>query len=223
MKKEKNGRSTTVGTGSCRTGSAGAAGHKSSSWNKPQGKPLLQRSAGHSTASDEIRAEMVKLLPRLQRFSYALCGNMDSGNDLAQEACLRALSRIDQWQPGTRLDSWMFRITHNIWRDRGRAAKVRGNMIDISDAHNLSEVDGRQVVEGRETLALVMKGIEQLPDDQKILIALICIDGLSYKEAAKIVEVPIGTIMSRLARARKSLHELVDDQPAARLVLNTRG
>ncbi len=174
-----------------------------------------KRPAGASTANESVRAEMVKILPRLQRFAYALSGSLDTGNDLAQEACARALTRIEQWQPGTRLDSWMFRITHNIWLDRGRASKVRGEVVDITAMHNLTGVDGRDVMDTRQTLALVMEGIEKLPEDQKVLIALVCIDGLSYKETAKIVDVPIGTVMSRLARARKSLHILVNREAAA--------
>ena len=183
-------------------------------WNKPRSDSLspVETPAGQSendqTDRDEaVRREMVEILPRLQRFGCALTGTIDEGNDLVQEACTRALLRIEQWQPGTRLDSWMFRIIHNIWRDRLRAAKVRGTHVDIDDIHTLSGVDGRTVLEERSDLAVVMKGIENLPEEQKVLIALICVDGLSYKEAADIVDIPIGTVMSRLARARKTLNK----------------
>ena len=74
---------------------------------------------------------MVAVLPRLRRFAYALTGNTEQGDDLVQDACLRALSRVDLWQPGTRLDSWMYRIAQNIWLDRLRANKVRGEVVDI--------------------------------------------------------------------------------------------
>jgi len=164
---------------------------------------------------------MIKLLPRLQRFGYALTGSMDQGDDLVQETCARALDKIDQWQPGTRLDSWLYRIAHNLWLDNRRAAKVRGEVIDITDMYELSDVDGRDVVEHRQTLSLVMEGIERLPPDQKVLIALVCIEGLSYKETASIVEVPVGTVMSRLARARKTLRELVDSETEFVSVLKT--
>jgi len=99
-----------------------------------------------------------------------------------------------------------------LWLDTCRARKVRGEVVDITDMYELSDVDGRDVVENRQTLNLVMEGIEGLPEDQKVLIALVCIDGLSYKETAKIVDVPIGTVMSRLARARKSLRNLVEPE-----------
>jgi RNA polymerase sigma-70 factor (ECF subfamily) len=160
--------------------------------------------------TDSVRHQIVALLPRLRRFSYALTGDMDSADDLLQETCARALSRLDQWQPGTRLDSWMFRIAQNIWIDRVRANKVRGVVVDLDAARDMAGEDGRQVTEGRLALGKVAKGIAQLPPDQKVLIALICVDGLSYKEAAEVLDVPIGTVMSRLARARRALFEYAD-------------
>ena len=77
------------------------------------------------------RLQIVDFLPRLRRFSYALTGDSDKGDDLVQETCARALSRINQWEPGTRLDSWMFRIAQNIWLDQRRAHKVRGDSVDL--------------------------------------------------------------------------------------------
>lgn len=190
--------------------------------NKSESGPLLDQATGQTHVNDDVKAEMVKILPRVQRFAYALTGSQDQGNDVAQEACARALARIDQWQPGTRLDSWMFRITHNIWLDKMRAKKVRGEVIDITAMHDLSGVDGRDVVETRQTLSVVMEGIDKLPANQKVLIALVCIDGLSYKDTAKIVDVPIGTVMSRLARARKTLHGLVNADASAEPAATTK-
>ena len=159
---------------------------------------------------DEFRAELVKLLPRLERFAYALTGSLDRGDDLVQEACVKALARVDQWQPGTRLDNWMFQILKNAWIDGLRSAKTRGEVVDIDSVHDLSGVDGRDVVEVREELDLVTRAMASLTEDQKVLIALICIDGLPYKEVAEIVDAPIGTVMSRLARARVALHDAVE-------------
>ncbi|MGI9422651.1 MAG: RNA polymerase sigma factor [Hyphomicrobiaceae bacterium] len=162
---------------------------------------------------NEFRAELVKLLPRLERFAYALTGNLDQGDELVQEACARALERKDQWQPGTRLDSWMYRIVRNIWIDSRRTIKVRGEQVEIGTAHDLSVVDGRTVTDARMTLEVVSRAMAQLPEEQRLVIALICIDGLTYREAAEIVDAPIGTVMSRLARARVALHNLVEGPP----------
>ncbi len=169
------------------------------------------------------RLQIVDFLPRLRRFSYALTGNPDKGDDLVQETCARALSRLDQWEPGTRLDSWMFRIAQNIWLDQRRAHKVRGETLDLDQAYDVAGDDGRDVTETLLTLKEVSKNIAQLPPDQQVLIALVCVDGLSYKEAAEVLDVPIGTVMSRLARARRALYTLAHpDIESAPIKLESR-
>jgi len=159
--------------------------------------------------SDKIRAEMVAIIPRLRRFVFTLTGNLDDTDDIVQETCLRALARLDQWQSGTKLDSWMYRIAQNIWIDRGRATRVRGVPIDLAEDNQLYSIDGRKTMDTRLTLRDALEGIARLPAEQRILIALICVNGCSYKEAAHITKIPIGTIMSRLARARSALHEFL--------------
>jgi len=167
---------------------------------------------------------MVAVLPRLRRFAYALTGNTEQGDDLVQDACLRALSRIDLWQPGTRLDSWMYRIAQNIWLDRLRANKVRGELVDIDAMEGMPGPDGRVVVESELTLQAVVAAMDRLPAEQRAMVALVCIEGASYKEAAEIAGVPVGTVMSRLARARRTLNAVLN-QPgraqAARLSAKT--
>jgi len=157
----------------------------------------------------DFRLRLVEVLPRLRRFALSLTGNLDQADDLVQEACVRALANASQWQPGTRLDSWMYRIIQNLWFDRLRARKVRGEQLDIDDAPQLLGSDGRDVVETRFVLADVSRRMSQLPKDQQLVVGLVCIDGLSYKEAAETLGLPIGTVMSRLARARSSLNDAV--------------
>lgn len=161
--------------------------------------------------TDDIRRRIVEFLPRLRRFAYALTGDLDRGDDLVQETCARALSRLDQLQPGTRLDSWMFRIAQTQWFDRIRAQKVRNEIFDMDLTQNIAGDDGRRVTESRLTLSKVSEGISQLSADQQVLLALIVVDGRSYKEAADILDIPIGTVMSRLARARLSLFQFMED------------
>jgi RNA polymerase sigma-70 factor (ECF subfamily) len=165
--------------------------------------------------TDEFRTRMVELLPRMRRFAVALTGDLDQADDLVQETCMRALGRVEQWQPGTRLDSWMYRIAQNLWFDRMRAKKVRGEQVDIELAEAIGGPDGRDVVESRLSLSAVSAAMAHLPDEQRILIALVCIDGLSYREAAEITNIPIGTVMSRLARARRELHARLERLPPA--------
>jgi RNA polymerase sigma-70 factor (ECF subfamily) len=168
--------------------------------------------AGGERLTDELRTRLIQLIPRLRRFAVALTGDLDQADDLVQETCARALSRIAQWQEGTRLDSWMYRIAQNIWLDNLRANRARGAHVPL-EVSDISGTDGRAVVESRLALAAVTKAIATLPEDQRVLVALVCIDGLSYKEAAEITDVPIGTVMSRLARARRQLHAYLEGGP----------
>jgi RNA polymerase sigma-70 factor (ECF subfamily) len=154
---------------------------------------------------------MVEVLPRLRRFAFMLSGDMDRAEDLTQEACMRALANAEQWTAGTRLDSWMYKIAQNLWYDRMRATKVRGITVELDDALNVAGDDGRQVGDGRLQLAEVLSGIERLTPEQQLLLTMVCVDGLSYREAARSLDVPIGTVMSRLARARKALHEYMEN------------
>ena len=124
--------------------------------------------------TDEIRSRMVELLPRLRRFAVALTGDLDQGDDLVQETCVRALSRVDQYQPGTRLDSWMYRIAQNLWLDRMRAKKVRGVQVDVEAAEALAGPNGRTVVESRLALDAVGAAMAFLPEEQRVLIGLVC-------------------------------------------------
>jgi RNA polymerase sigma-70 factor (ECF subfamily) len=168
---------------------------------------------GGTRVTDEFRTRMVECLPRLRRFAYALTGDLDRGDDLVQETCLRALSRVDQFKPGTRLDSWMFRIAQNTWLDQARAQKTHGQVVAVEHAAEVAASDGRNVVENRAVLEAVSRAIAKLPSELQVLIALVCIDGRSYQETAEIVQAPLGTVMSRLARARRMLHEFLEGAP----------
>lgn len=163
--------------------------------------------------SDSARSQLVALLPRLRRFARGLSRSVDQADDLVQAACERALSRLDQWTPGTRLDSWMFRIIQTIWLDQRRAAKVRGGdwVADLETASAHLAEDGERRVEARLTLDEVRRTVARLPDDQRIVLLLVSVEGATYKEAAEILGVPIGTIMSRLARARLAVTKAAAD------------
>jgi RNA polymerase sigma-70 factor (ECF subfamily) len=157
---------------------------------------------------------MIAFLPRLRRFTCALTGDVSQGDDLAQDTCLKALQNLHLWQPGTRLDSWMFRIANNLWIDRMRTQRFRGVHESIDDIDPGSEpagIDGRDVTESSLTLSQVMRAIGRLPEEQRSLVALICVSGASYKEAAETLSIPMGTVMSRLARARKALYATLAD------------
>jgi RNA polymerase sigma-70 factor, ECF subfamily len=163
-------------------------------------------SQGNPSVTNDVGREITQLLPRLRRFAYALTGDPDKGDDLVQEGCARAFGHLDQWQAGTRLDSWMYRIVHNIWRDHDRAQRVRGIPTNLDSAPELRGQDGREVIEFRLTLNRVLKALEDLPPEQHVLISLVCFEGLSYQEAASVLGIPVGTVTSRLVRGRQALY-----------------
>lgn len=169
--------------------------------------------------TDSIREEMVALLPRLRRFAYSLSGTLDDADDLVQASCERALARLDQFRPGTRLDSWMFRIIQTVWIDRMRAHSKRSMIIDDGIV-NMIPHDARihEQTEARGALDLIRKEIHVLTEDQRLVISLVAVDGMSYQEAADVLDVPVGTVMSRLARARKKLASLLDANPTDRVM-----
>ncbi len=167
-----------------------------------------------------VRAQMVALLPRLRRFARGLAGAPDRADDLVQAACERAITRIAQWTPGTRLDSWMFRIIQTIWLDEKRAERVRGGDGNLdpeaAEAHLIT--DGAHAMEAQLTYAQVRRAMAKLPEEQRAVMMLVCVEGQTYKEAADILSIPIGTVMSRLARARIALtrelgHVPIDGAP----------
>jgi RNA polymerase sigma-70 factor (ECF subfamily) len=186
-------------------------------WIKEPPAPLWLQVGGEAFVISNVRLGIVELLPRLRRFAYALTGDPEKGDDLVQEGCARAFASLDQWRPGTRLDSWMYRIIRNIWLDQKRAAKVRGVVVELDAVPELAGMDGRDVVERRLTLKRVLDAMAGLPEEHRELIALICIEGVSYQEASAILEIPIGTVTSRLVRARRALYTMgVEGQNAER-------
>ena len=145
------------------------------------------------------------MLPRLKRFALSLTRNPSEADDLVQSACEKAISRIDQWDPGTRLDSWMFRIVQTTHIDALRSTKRRANKIENIKHHHETTVDGRQTTEAAMTLENVRRAILELPDEQRAVIMLVCVEGYSYREASDILEIPTGTLTSRLVRGRTAL------------------
>jgi len=155
-------------------------------------------------ASIRFGDQLIAVLPRLRRFARGLAGSASDADDLVQAACERALGRQHQFQEGTRFDSWMFRIVQTIWIDQVRARDVRKEDGDIAEERLGSDEPVRRV-EARLALAEVRRAVDRLPPDQRAALLLVTVEGLSYKEAAEVVQVPVGTIMSRLARARMAL------------------
>ncbi len=152
-----------------------------------------------------MEQELVALLPRLRRMARALCRDEDEADELVQQAVERALVNRHRFQPGTRLDAWMHRIIQNLWRDEYRRRKRRGPVVELEAVRHMAGGDGRREGEVRLTLRAVREAIRRLPEDQRLALVLVCLEGLPYREAAERMGVPLGTLMSRLGRARRRL------------------
>ncbi len=149
--------------------------------------------------------EMIALLPRLRRFTRALTGSADTADDLVQSACEKALARQHQFKQGTRLDSWVFQITRNHWIDQLRSKANQATVIDLDDwlDNEQAGVSGKQEI--HMSLDKVESALQQLPEQHRSILVLVCIEGFSYQETADMLGLPLGTVMSRLARARVKL------------------
>ena len=158
---------------------------------------------------DYVRDALVPLYPRLRRFAASLTGSVVEGDDLVQRACERALRRTAQWHPGTRLDSWLYRIIQNTWNDECRSIRTR-NQAPIEYARDLVGDDGERRVVARLTLDCVYRELCNLPEEQRSVLTLVCVDGFSYREVAEILGIPVGTVMSRIARGRLVLADRVE-------------
>ena len=146
---------------------------------------------------------VLALLPRLRRFAAGLSRDRVDADDLCQATIERALLSRDRWEPGTRLDSWMYRIMRNLWIDEARARARRGQTFVDEDAGLGIGGDGGQ--EAALELSDIERALATLPDEQREAVVLVMVEGYAYKEAAEIVGCPVGTLNSRLVRGRDAL------------------
>lgn len=156
-------------------------------------------------SGEAFKAAIVAVLPRLRRFCASLAGGIDAGDDLLQGTVERALSRAEQWQAGTRMDSWLFRIAQNLAIDQARSRKTRGQQVDVDVLDERIGEDGRDIVEQRSDLAAARRAMAALSEEQRMVMTLVVLDGRSYRETAEFLDIPIGSVMSRLARARAAV------------------
>ncbi|PTQ12359.1 RNA polymerase subunit sigma-70 [Sphingomonas oleivorans] len=160
---------------------------------------------------DEFEGGLTALLPRLRRFAHGLSRSSADADDLTQTAVERALKARSQWEPGTRLDSWLFRIARNAWidtvRGRGRADRV----LAPEEAGEAVGMDGRPAIEAKAEMHFLMRALDRLPDEQREVIALVMIDGMAYREAAELLDLPMGTLTSRLVRGRQALLKIMGE------------
>ena len=154
--------------------------------------------------------ELIALLPRLRRFAHSLSRSPADADDLTQATVERAIRSSGQWTPGTRLDSWLYRIMRNLWIDTARSrARKQAFEAPPEEAAGVGDRDG---IEESLELARIMAAMQRLPDEQREVVSLILIEGFGYREAAELLDLPIGTVSSRLVRGRTALLEMVGER-----------
>ena len=154
--------------------------------------------------------ELLTLLPRLRRFARSLARDAADADDLVQVALERALNARDQWQPGTRLDSWMMKIVRNCWIDEVRSRTRRAQTFAPEEEGMQVGTDAHHDIERRAAMRDVGKAMDALSPEQREVIALVLVEGLAYREAAEILDIPIGTLTSRLTRGRQALAQMLE-------------
>jgi RNA polymerase sigma-70 factor (ECF subfamily) len=156
--------------------------------------------------TESVHDELVALLPRLRRFARNLTRNPQDADDVVQIALERALKKLDQWRSDARLDSWMFKIVRNAWIDEVRSRGRRDRIFLPAEA---GEHVGDATVDREAELMSVQSAMARLPEEQRTAVSLVLVEGLPYKEAAAVLDSPIGTLTSRLARGREALQAML--------------
>ena len=188
--------------------------------------PRMEENAGRHrlpgaslTKEAQFRDQLVDLLPRLRRLARTLARSAADADDLVQVTVERALLHFEQRRPDSRLESWMFGIMKHAWIDELRSRGRRDRLFTpVEDATDLPGSDGEQTMQAMSLHAAMM----QIPDDQRFAVALVLVEGLSYREAADVLEIPIGTLTSRLARGREALIALLGEDDARSRTQNSR-
>ncbi|MEM9973007.1 MAG: RNA polymerase sigma factor [Pseudomonadota bacterium] len=168
--------------------------------------PFAARVLREPIVSNDLKRDLIALLPRLRRFARTLTRSAAEADDLVQEACLRALTRAEQWDPSQPLDRWVFRIARNLWVSeiRKRGVRVGHGHVPAEEAVELvSGETGEARLAARELHARIMS----LPEELAAVLLTVSVEGYSYAEAAELFDIPVGTVMSRIHRARKALSQ----------------
>ena len=168
---------------------------------------------------DALRYQMVGLIPRLRRYARTLTKDPERADDLVQAACERALNRLDQLRQGTRLDSWLYRIIYTRWIDRLRRSSTRSAGLVVLSNDNQTDTAADHPGARLDAAIDLRNALRTLPKEHNVALMLVCVEGYTYAEAAAVLEVPAGTVASRVARARNMLGRVLFEQP--RNVLQT--
>jgi RNA polymerase sigma-70 factor (ECF subfamily) len=157
---------------------------------------------------DEFHALLLEQIPRLRRYARALTRNRDSADDLVQDCLQQALRKSELWQPGTNLRAWLFTIMHNIFVSGVRRQYAAPQVVMDPDSAQQPAIAASQ--DASIYLQEVERGIQALPAEQREIVLLVALEGMGYEEVGRILGIPIGTVRSRLSRARDALRRYTE-------------
>lgn len=155
----------------------------------------------------DFDAALIAGLPKLRRYALSLCRRHDLADDLVQTAVERAVAARSRFDPDSSLDAWLFRILRNAWIDHTRRNATRGTELDVTEMPEAAVHDGDRALAAHMAMRETEVALASLPADQQEILRLVCFEELTYAEAAEVLEIPRGTVMSRLSRARIALAE----------------
>lgn len=162
-----------------------------------------------SESSLDWRAELTDMIPRLRRYALSLTRNPDVADDIVQSTLERALRKRHLYKPGTNFEGWMLRICRNLWIDEIRKKKFDAGSMEPEMVERMMTFDGEKQMTERALLNEVSAAMASLSEDQRSVLLLVGVEGHSYAQASEMLEIPVGTVMSRLARARRNLSQKI--------------
>lgn len=164
--------------------------------------------------SETVQELIVEQIPRLRRYARSLTGDASQADDLVQDCLERACRKARLWKTGSDMRAWLFTILHNLHISKLRQLNRRGVDMPLHD----NEVDRRSLdPESGLEWGDVEKGLAQLPSEQREVLLMVALEGMRYEDVALILEIPLGTVMSRLFRARERLRRWIAGEPMPRL------
>ena len=161
--------------------------------------------------TDDMKAELLALLPALRRFAWSLSNSMHDADDLLQNTVERLLTRPPP--ADANLSKWAFTVCRNLWIDECRSRRVRSAVSWDPDLHDILTVEGEKTMQLQIEVAQANAALRKLPEEQHLVLSMVAVQGLSYREVAEALDIPLGTVMSRLARARARLAEMLHQSP----------
>ena len=159
---------------------------------------------------EEFGTQVVPHIPRLRRYARALTGERTAADDLVQDTLERACNKLHLWRRGSDLRAWLFTIMHNVFINQVRGRRV---VPDVPLNDEIMELPAHSAQADRLEIRDLDAALARLPDEQREVLLLVALEQLSYEETAKALGIPIGTVMSRLSRARERLRAIMAGLP----------